>query len=126
MRKKIIVTERDYFLMSNFISYNPSKLSEYTFSRLSKELKEAKIVAEDKTPRGVIRLYSEVDLLENTLHKRLKVKFVLPSEADARQQKISIFSPLGMALIGYQEGDEVAWELHGVVRRYQVLKVTNQ
>lgn len=126
MEKKIIVTERDYLLISNFINYNRHMLSAYTLDRLSKELEEARVVAEEKTPQGVIRLNSAVELLENTLDKRLKIKFVLPSEADPRQQKISIFSPLGMALIGYQEGDVVEWELHGIVRQYQVLKVVNQ
>lgn len=126
MKKKIIITKRDYSLISDFISFNPSKLSAYTFSRLDRELKQARVVAEDKTPQGVIQLYSEVELLENTLDKRLKIKFVLPREADPRQHKISMFSPLGMALIGYQEGDVVEWELHGAIRQYQVLQVLNQ
>ena len=125
MVKKIIVTKRDYFLITNFINNNPSRLSDYTFVRLSKELEEACVIAEDKKPEGVIGLYSEVELLETTLRKQVKVSFVLPGEADAKQHKISIFSPLGMALIGYQKGDVVEWELHGKMRKFIVRQVIN-
>lgn len=125
MEKKIVVTQSDYMLILNFIKNNAKILSPYTFSRLSEELAQAKVVAEDKHPKGIIKLNSEVELWENTLKMPIKIKFVIPSVADAKQNRISIFSPLGIALIGYQEGDLVEWELHGIMRQYQVLKVTN-
>lgn len=125
IEKKIVVTQNDYMLISNFIKENATMLSPYTFSRLSEELAQAKVVAEGKPPKGTIKLNSEVELWEKTLNMRLKVKFVAPGVADAKQNRISIFSPLGIALIGYQEGDLVEWELHGIMRKYQVLKVTN-
>lgn len=125
MEKKIIVTERDYNLLSDYINYHAGTLSAYTFSRLSKELEEASIVTENKAPQEVIKLNSEVELFENTLQKWLKIKFVLPSETDAKQNRISIFSPLGMALIGYQQGDVVEWELHGGMREFKILQVIN-
>jgi regulator of nucleoside diphosphate kinase len=125
MAKKIIVTERDYALISKFINYNPKNLSYYAYSRLVDELKEASIVAGDKTPQGVIGLNSEVMLYENTLGKEIKVTLVLPSKVNPKNNMVSIFSPLGVALIGYREGDSVEWEVHGSVRKYKILQVNN-
>lgn len=125
MAKKIIVTERDYALISRFINYNPKNLSYYAYSRLVDELKEANIVAGDKTPQGVIGLNSEVMLYENTLGKELKITLVLPSKVNPKNNMVSIFSPLGVALIGYREGDSVEWEVHGSIRKYKILQVYN-
>ncbi|MEK6481753.1 GreA/GreB family elongation factor [Catalinimonas sp. 4WD22] len=125
MAKKIIVTERDYALISKFINYNPKNLSYYAYSRLVDELKEASIVAGDKTPQGVIGLNSEVMLYENTLGKEIKVTLVLPSKVNPKNNMVSIFSPLGVALIGYREGDSVEWEVQGSVRKYKILQVNN-
>lgn len=125
MKKKIVVTERDYALISRFINYNPKNLSTYSYLRLLEELKEANIIAGDQLPRGVIGLGSEVKLFEKTLGKQLTVTLVLPAKVDPQHNRISIFSPLGVALIGYREGDKVAWEVHGTVRQYKVLEVIN-
>lgn len=125
MSKKIVVTERDYDLISKFVNYNPHNLSSYSYSRLLEELKEAKVVAGDQLPEGVIGLNSEVTLYENTLGKEIKITLVVPSKVNPKNNKISIFSPLGVALIGYHEGDSVEWEVHGTVRQYKVLQVNN-
>lgn len=125
MLKKIVVTERDYTLISRFINANAKKISNYSYLRLLEELKEANIVAGDQPPSGVIGLNSEVTLFENTLGKELKVTLVMPSKTDPQQNRVSIFSPLGIALIGYHEGDVVEWEVHGAVRQYKVLRVIN-
>jgi regulator of nucleoside diphosphate kinase len=125
MAKKIVVTERDYALISHFINYNPKNLSPYSYLRLLEELKEANIVAGDEIPQGVIGLNSEVTLYENTLGKEICVTLVLPSKVNPQENKISIFSPLGVVLIGYREGDIVEWEVHGTIRQYKTLKVIN-
>lgn len=125
MSKKIVVTERDYALIFKFINYNPRNLSSYSYLRLLEELKEANIVAGDEIPQGVIGLNSEVTLYENTLGKKVCVTLVMPSKVDPQNKKISIFSPLGVVLIGYREGDTVEWEVHGAVRQYKVLQVIN-
>ncbi|WKN31181.1 GreA/GreB family elongation factor [Porifericola rhodea] len=125
MEKKIVVTSRDYDLMTNYIHHNPKKASSYSMLRLAKELHEAKIVDGDKTPPGLIGLNSEVLLYEKTLGKEIKAQLVLPKEVSPKLNKISIFSPLALALLGYREGDTIEWELIGTIRRYKVLRVTN-
>ncbi len=125
MSKKIVVTERDYDLISKFVNYQPKNLSTYSYQRLLGELKEAKIVTGNQIPKNVIGLNSEVTLFENTLGKKINVTLVMPSKVDANSNKISIFSPLGIVLIGYRKGDTVEWEVHGAVRQYKVLQVIN-
>ena len=44
-------------------------------------------------------------------------------EADLREKKISYASPLGRAIIGKEEGDEIAFKAPGGTRNYEVVEV---
>jgi transcription elongation factor GreA len=50
-------------------------------------------------------------------------KIVGEDEADIRQGKISITSPIARALIGKREGDEVEFEVPGGRREFEILEV---
>ena len=41
--------------------------------------------------------------------KQVQFQIVYPEHADLKDHKISIFSPIATALIGYKVGDEVEW-----------------
>ncbi len=50
-------------------------------------------------------------------------QLVGPDESDIKLGKISIKSPLGMALLGKEEGDEVEFRSPSGVKTYEVLKI---
>ena len=54
------------------------------------------------------------------------MKMVIPKDANLAENKISVFSPLSVALIGFREGASVDWVLPGGLRKIKILKVTNQ
>lgn len=41
--------------------------------------------------------------------KEIEIQIVYPEDADSGNNKISIFSPIATALIGYKTGDEIEW-----------------
>lgn len=55
--------------------------------------------------------------------QRLHITLVLPAQADPRQKRISLFSPLGAALYGLAEGDETRCQLPLGEKRLKVIDV---
>lgn len=124
MTKNLILSREDYDLFSRFVN-NHSLAKNYTIKKLSRELESAIIVERENLPNEVIRLNSEVKLNIKPENRFLSVKLVMPSSSDIKKNSISIFSPLGAALIGYQKGDTVDWEVPAGMKTFQILEVDN-
>ena len=123
---KPIVKESDYSTIKNIINnLSPSQKTREA-GQLMDELDLAKKVPDTKIAKNIIQLnsYFEVELGQPT--QVIKMKMVIPKEADLAQNKISVFSPLSVALIGFKEGATVDWELPGGLRKIKILKVSNQ
>lgn len=97
--------------------------------QLSKELDRA-IVIQDKDnqefdPTKTIRIgsYIEIELIK--MNRKMKYQLVNPNDADLKSNKISILAPLGTALIGFKEGDQVIWQMPGGATELKILSVDN-
>lgn len=55
----------------------------------------------------------------------MRFQVVLPHFADLKQFKISILSPLGVAMIGFRQGMTVEWTLPGGRKKLQINQVDN-
>jgi len=64
-----------------------------------------------------------VDLEEEASGEAVTYQIVGDDEADIKQRKVSIGSPLARALIGKSAGDEVEVQTPGGVRRYEITDV---
>lgn len=74
---------------------------------------------EDKVGYGTI-----VEVLDIDTDKETTFQLVLPEDADAKVNRISISSPIGRSLMGKVEGDEVTVSIPSGRRRYEVMAVT--
>jgi regulator of nucleoside diphosphate kinase len=90
------------------------------------ELERALVLDPAAVPRDVITMNSRVLVHDLTSGARREMVLVLPGEADVAAQRISVLAPLGTALLGYREGDEVEWLMPGGLRRLRVERVTQQ
>ena len=61
------------------------------------------------------------DLDEET---KFTYQIVGDDEADIKDKKISINSPLAKAMIGKEEGDEIDFESPGGLKNYEIIKIT--
>ncbi|HEY8400356.1 MAG TPA: GreA/GreB family elongation factor [Cytophagaceae bacterium] len=125
MVKTIILSKADYVLLSTYIKNHSAAFSQYSLKKLAVELQSAKIVEEDKLPKDVVRLNSEVRIVDVEQKKDMTLKLVLPSEANVKENKISIVAPLSTALIGYSKGDIIEWEVPSGTKRFKILEVNN-
>lgn len=91
---------------------------------LQRELARAKIVEDEAILSTVIQLGSFFELRELTSGNKLCFTLTLPKNADLQEKKLSLISPLGVALIGFQQGAVFEWEMPGGLRRFAIERVT--
>lgn len=108
-------------------AYHESKLNqtrlESRIADLEKALLMAKIVDRPDCAGSTAHLGSRVALKDVDFDDEFTVTLVGSFEADPAKDLISIGSPLGEALLGRQEGDEIDVEAPAGTTKYRVLKV---
>lgn len=120
-----IISETDYKTIYSLIQDLPSSQRTKEMGQLQHELNSALRVADEKLDEDIIRLNSYFEVMDQSTGKTLQLHLVMPKMADLSQQKISILSSLGVALIGFKEGMLVEWVLPGGPKKLQILKVVN-
>ena len=93
--------------------------------RLEKELQRAKRVPLEELPAEVVALNREVTVVDLADNTEETYRLVLPAKADVSRQRISVLAPIGAALLGYREGDQIDWPVPGGRRRLRIKQVTN-
>lgn len=89
--------------------------------RLLDELERAHIVKQRKIPANVAAIGNMVTYRDETTGQERSVTLVFPIDADIAQQKISIMTPIGVALLGLKEGARFYWDTRGGERRMLTL-----
>lgn len=72
---------------------------------------------------GRVVFASTVDLEDLESGEKVTYQIVGIDEADLKEKKVSVTSPIARAMIGKNEGDVVAVEAPAGLREYEVLKV---
>ncbi|WP_373090063.1 nucleoside diphosphate kinase regulator [Sneathiella sp.] len=85
--------------------------------RLLDELGRARIVDERKMPVNVVAIGNAVTYRDETTGQERTVTLVFPADADIALQKISIMTPIGVALLGLKEGASFYWDTRDGERR---------
>lgn len=95
-----------------------------TLQPLRTELERAQVLAPELMPRNVVIMGSTVEVEDRESGEIDTYTLVYPEQADAASGRLSILAPIGMALIGFAEGDTFAWRTPGGQRRLLIRKVT--
>ena len=90
---------------------------------LRDELEQAQVVHDDEMPSDVVTLQSQVRVRDRETGMVSNCTLVSPAQADVSSGHVSVLAPLGTALLGYREGDEVEWQMPGGVRRLWIERV---
>jgi regulator of nucleoside diphosphate kinase len=108
---QIIVNRLDYTRIKRCIddAKQIKSISTEEAEKLMKELDSAKIVPPEKIPSNVVTMNSIVKLSFLNNNKQVQFQIVYPDQANLKEHKISIFSPIATALIGYKVADEIEW-----------------
>lgn len=91
---------------------------------LQSELRRAEIVEDQAITEKAIQLGSNFDIIDIATGKRLQYTLTYPKNANLAENKLSILSPLGVALIGFQEDQVIEWNLPAGTRKFKIEKVS--
>jgi len=94
---------------------------------LRAELDRANIVEPEDMPHDVVTMNSTVIFRMESSSKEFSLTLVYPSDIDEGGGKISVLAPVGSALLGLREGDEISWpKPGGGLLKVRILKVAYQ
>ncbi len=77
----------------------------------------------DIIPTTVVALGNQVSVKNMDSGDESVYTLVLPSQADIRENMISILAPLGMALLGRSIGDVIQFDAPGGTRTFRLLRI---
>lgn len=120
---KPILTKTDYAIIKELIINTPSHLRTKEISLLAKEIENAKKVPDSKIEANVIRIDSTFEVEDIDSGQLLNYQLTLPKNANVAEKKVSLLSPLGVALIGFQSGMEIEWLLPGGLKKLRIKEV---
>lgn len=126
--KKIILNRLDYLRIKKRIE-NARKLrsiAESEAESLLNELESASIMEPGDIPPDVVTMNSVVRISFSGTEKRVQFQVVYPDQANFKENKISIFSPIATALIGYRIGDEIEWVVPGGLTKIKIEDIIYQ
>lgn len=94
---------------------------------LEAELARAEIVDPEEVPPTVVTMNSTVRFRVTTSNEEFRLTLVYPKDMDAGGGTISVTAPVGSALLGLSQGDEIEWPRPGGgVLRVRIAEITYQ
>lgn len=123
---KPVITVSDYTNIRSLITNLPPDQRTKEIGQLAKEIESATKVPDEQIAADIIRLNSYFEVEETQSKQILKLTLTLPKQADLAEKKISIFTPMGVALIGFKAGMLIEWVLPGGPKKIKILKVENK
>lgn len=91
---------------------------------LEQTLAQAQVVDPLPEPDGRVVFGAKVLVYDVDADKELTYQIVGQAESDPDQGKISLTSPIGQALVGREEGDEVKVKTPGGIRTLEIVEVS--
>ncbi|HOM05560.1 MAG TPA: transcription elongation factor GreA [Candidatus Kapabacteria bacterium] len=130
-RKEIaekIAEARSHGDLSENSDYDAAKdeqaLLELRIAKLSQILAKAQVIKAEEFPDDKVYILSNVTMKNLATGATVTYKLVSAEEADFEQNKISVNSPLGKAMMGKKVGDIVEVKVPAGVNRFEILSIS--
>src|SRR6218665_121610 len=122
---KLVVDRKEYERLMGILS-DPQQQADKTYrqsiDKLSQELRSAAFAEAENMPEKVVRFNSLVTI-ETPFTSPKTYQLVAPDKSDISNNKISVAAPMGLALFGYAEADELLWQFPSGLHTIKILKV---
>jgi transcription elongation factor GreA len=122
-----IAEARSHGDLSENAEYHAAKeaqsLNEGRIAELEDKLSRAEVIDVSKLSGGTIKFGATVTLVDEDTEEEKAYQIVGEPEADAKNGRVSIASPIARALIGKKVGDTVEVKTPGGGKSYEILKV---
>ncbi len=126
--KPIVVTSTDLLRLRELIAdcRRDQREDAECLRKLEAELNRATVVSPEEVPADVVTMNSTVRVTSDGSKRGMTWTIVYPHEADLDENRMSVLAPIGTALLGYREGDEVEWDVPAGRRRFRITRVLHQ
>ncbi len=125
---KQIAEARAHGDLSENADYDAAKdaqaLMELKISKLSATLSKSQVITAGEFPDGKVFILSNVKLKNLVSGDEVDYLLVSDAEADFLENKLSVISPIGKALMGKSKGDLVEVNLPIGVQRFEILDIS--
>ncbi|MCC5833906.1 MAG: GreA/GreB family elongation factor [Opitutales bacterium] len=94
-----------------------------SIQKLRDELKRAVILNPSGISPKTVVLNASVQLRDLKTDELEEWILTMPNDANSDQKRISVLAPVGTAILGFSEGDEIEWEMPNGTRTLKIEKV---
>ena len=123
-----IAEARDKGDLSENAEYDAAKeaqgLLEARIARLENELSKSRVLDEKNIDLSTAKLLTTVEIENIQSKEKMSYTLVSESEADLKNKKISISSPIGSGLIGKKVGEIVDISVPSGIIKFKILDIT--
>lgn len=125
---QIILNRLDYTRIKRCITeaQEAKSINKAEAEKLLTELESAKIVKPEDIPSDVVSMNSIVKISFKNNARQVQFQIVYPDQSHLKENKISIFSPIATALIGYKVGDEIEWVVPAGITKIKIDEIIYQ
>jgi transcription elongation factor GreA len=128
LASKAIAEARDKGDLSENAEYDAAKeaqgLLELKISKLEETLANARLIDESQLDSSKILILSKVKIKNLMNNMELEYQLVAESEANLREGKISVNSPIGKGLLGKTKGDIAEISVPNGVIKFEIISIS--
>lgn len=106
----IVVSSLDLERIEELLELKPHRDSAGAAS-LRAELSRANVLDPKEMPGDVITMNSTAIVIDESNGETRELSLVYPRDADGKANKISVFAPVGSAMLGMQVGQSIDWKV---------------
>lgn len=123
-----IAEARDKGDLSENAEYDAAReaqgLLEMRIAKLEDTLANARVIDETKIDKSKVQILSKVTLLNKNNNKQVTYTIVAEHEANLREGKLAIGTPIAKALLGHKKGDQVEVTVPAGVITFEILDIS--
>ena len=99
-------------------------LLEMRVAKLEDTIANARIIDESKIDKSKVQILSKVTLLNHNNNKQMTYTIVAEHEANLREGKLAIGTPIAKALLGHRKGDRVDVDVPAGTIHFEILDIS--
>ena len=122
-----IAEARDKGDLSENAEYDAAKEAqvflENQIAKLEQTLAKARVLDTSKLDLSKVQLHCKVKLMNHTMKKEMEFKLVSQSEADLREGKLAVETPIAKALLGHKVGETIEVQVPSGLQKIEILEI---
>ncbi|CUA84677.1 nucleoside diphosphate kinase regulator [Pseudidiomarina woesei] len=119
----IMITQHDLDQIEGLLAIQTKKPD--CVDALEGELARAKVVKSAELPENVVAIGSTVTFKIVATGATFTKVLCLPRDAEQVESGISVFAPIGAAILGLAEGQQIEWDSPRGRQRIEIIKVAH-